>query len=296
MTSSDAGWMSPWHIRTRLAQPAANADVQMEIEAEMLVGVPGAPGENPFLPAAANPVSRISFNIGRDSYEKVRAGVNSGTKPPRDAVRLEQLINNFSYDYAVPALNENFSIHVASGACPWQPQHRLVRVAVKARKVARQVQLVASFNPDSTSTYRLLGYEDRSPSSDATGETVTAGQTLTALYEVEPTANQPSPLAPLLSVSLSYYSPTGSAKLVAQNSSIEDFGDDNRAGIERTLHRGVLGDVKSLAFMLNGYWDFPLSGWAPYLGLGLGISSNTVGTMSATARPSRTCASALRYK
>jgi len=39
-------------------------------------------------------------------------------------------------------------------------------------------------------------------------------------------------------------------------------------------------DVKSLAFMANGYWDFPLDGWAPYLGFGLGISSNTVGSMS----------------
>ena len=39
-------------------------------------------------------------------------------------------------------------------------------------------------------------------------------------------------------------------------------------------------DVKSLAFMANGYWDFPLEGWAPYLGLGLGVSSNTVGSMS----------------
>jgi Ca-activated chloride channel family protein len=94
--------------------------------------------ENPFLPAATNPLSTFSIDVDTASYSNVRRFINSGSLPPKDAVRVEEMINYFSYDYREPEGDKPFSIDLDSTACPWDPSHRLLRIGLKGREVANE--------------------------------------------------------------------------------------------------------------------------------------------------------------
>ncbi|HEV2805860.1 MAG TPA: von Willebrand factor type A domain-containing protein [Chthoniobacterales bacterium] len=94
--------------------------------------------ENPFLPAATNPLSTFSIDVDTASYANVRRFINSGSLPPKDAVRVEEMINYFSYDYREPEGDKPFSIGLDSTSCPWEPSHRLLRIGLKAREVANE--------------------------------------------------------------------------------------------------------------------------------------------------------------
>ena len=92
--------------------------------------------ENPFLPAASNPLSTFSIDVDTASYSNIRRFINTGSLPPKDAVRVEEMINYFSYDYREPEGDKPFSIDLDSTACPWDPTHRLVRIGLKGREIA----------------------------------------------------------------------------------------------------------------------------------------------------------------
>ncbi len=94
--------------------------------------------ENPFLPAASNPLSTFSIDVDTASYSNARRFINSGSLPPKDAVRIEEMINYFSYDYREPEGDKPFSIDLDSTACPWDPSHRLLRIGLKGREVANE--------------------------------------------------------------------------------------------------------------------------------------------------------------
>jgi Ca-activated chloride channel family protein len=94
--------------------------------------------ENPFLPAATNPLSTFSIDVDTASYANVRRFINSGSLPPKDAVRLEEMINYFSYDYREPEGDKPFSIDLDATSCPWEPSHRLLRIGLKGREVANE--------------------------------------------------------------------------------------------------------------------------------------------------------------
>jgi Ca-activated chloride channel family protein len=94
--------------------------------------------ENPFLPAATNPLSTFSIDVDTASYANVRRFINSGSLPPKDAVRVEEMINYFSYDYREPEGDKPFSIDIDSTACPWDTSHRLLRIGLKGREVANE--------------------------------------------------------------------------------------------------------------------------------------------------------------
>jgi Ca-activated chloride channel family protein len=94
--------------------------------------------ENPFLPAATNPLSTFSIDVDTASYANVRRFINSGSLPPKDAVRVEEMINYFSYDYREPEGDKPFSIDVDATSCPWEPSHRLLRIGLKGREVANE--------------------------------------------------------------------------------------------------------------------------------------------------------------
>ncbi|HEU4394574.1 MAG TPA: VWA domain-containing protein [Planctomycetota bacterium] len=90
--------------------------------------------ENPFLRVASNPLSTFSIDVDTASYALVRRFLGEGRLPPVGAVRIEELVNYFPYDYAPPEDAESpFAVHLASAPCPWTPRHRLVRVALKGR-------------------------------------------------------------------------------------------------------------------------------------------------------------------
>jgi Ca-activated chloride channel homolog len=94
--------------------------------------------ENPFLPAATNPLSTFSIDVDTASYANVRRFINSGSLPPKDAVRVEEMINYFTYDYKEPDGDKPFSIDVDATSCPWEASHRLLRIGLKGREVANE--------------------------------------------------------------------------------------------------------------------------------------------------------------
>ena len=98
-------------------------------------------GENPFLSADENPLSTFSLDVDTASYSNVRRFIEGGSLPPRDAVRIEEMLNYFDYDYPEPGWGKPFSASVEVARAPWAPAHKLVRVAVKARKADAERRL-----------------------------------------------------------------------------------------------------------------------------------------------------------
>jgi len=91
--------------------------------------------ENPFLRATDNPLSTFSIDVDRASYANVRRFLTSGQRPPRDAVRIEEMVNYFTYDYAEPAGSDPFSITTELAACPWNEKHKLLLVGLQGRRM-----------------------------------------------------------------------------------------------------------------------------------------------------------------
>ncbi|MEA2710813.1 MAG: Ca-activated chloride channel [Phycisphaerales bacterium] len=94
--------------------------------------------DNAFLDVMQNPLSTFSIDVDTASYANVRRFLSSGQRPPKDAVRIEEMVNYFPYDYAPPAKSDErpFATHVEIADCPWQPEHRLVRVGIKGKEIA----------------------------------------------------------------------------------------------------------------------------------------------------------------
>ena len=93
--------------------------------------------ENPFVLVAQDPRSTFSIDVDTASYSIVRRFLSQGQPPPRDAVRIEELINYFPYAYAPPSDGRPFAVHMDTAACPWKPGHRLVRIGIKGRELPR---------------------------------------------------------------------------------------------------------------------------------------------------------------
>ena len=93
--------------------------------------------DNPFLAATENPLSTFSIDVDTASYANVRRFLTANQLPPPDAVRVEELVNYFSYNYAPPKGDHPFSANVEIAGCPWNESHRLVRVGLKGREIAR---------------------------------------------------------------------------------------------------------------------------------------------------------------
>lgn len=93
--------------------------------------------ENEFRSASDVPLSTFGVDVDRASYTNLRRMVRSGQVPPVDAVRLEELVNYFPYAYDAPAADSRDPVRFTAdvAVAPWAPQHRLVRVALKAKEV-----------------------------------------------------------------------------------------------------------------------------------------------------------------
>jgi len=92
--------------------------------------------ENPFIAVAADPLSTFSIDVDRASYSNMRRFImQDGQLPPRDAVRIEELVNYFPYDYAEPDGDDPLAIHAEVAPAPWKTQHQLVRIGLQARRV-----------------------------------------------------------------------------------------------------------------------------------------------------------------
>jgi Ca-activated chloride channel family protein len=94
--------------------------------------------ENDFLSPAKDPLSTFSVDVDTASYSNTRRFLLTEKRmPPRDAVRIEELVNYFPYQYDTPKDGKPFATHVEVGECPWNKEHRLVRVGLKGREIAK---------------------------------------------------------------------------------------------------------------------------------------------------------------
>jgi Ca-activated chloride channel family protein len=93
--------------------------------------------ENPFLSPLSQPLSTFSIDVDTASYSNVRRFLNGGRLPPPDAVRIEELVNYFRYDYPQPPGNDPFSVTMDVTQCSWREGHLLLRVGLKGRDVQR---------------------------------------------------------------------------------------------------------------------------------------------------------------
>ncbi|GHV56888.1 hypothetical protein FACS1894182_04410 [Bacteroidia bacterium] len=91
--------------------------------------------ENRFKYATEAPFSTFSIDVDIASYSNMRRFINQGQLPPAAAIRTEELINYFSYNYAKPAGKDPVKISAEVGECPWNTDHRLVRIGIKAREI-----------------------------------------------------------------------------------------------------------------------------------------------------------------
>ncbi|MGG9962546.1 vWA domain-containing protein [Ferruginibacter sp. SUN106] len=94
--------------------------------------------ENSFLAANQNPLSTFSIDVDEAAYSNVRRFIQNGTIPPKGAVRLEEMINYFDYDYAPPQNDDPFAVHTEIAACPWNEKHRLVHIGLKGKEIAAE--------------------------------------------------------------------------------------------------------------------------------------------------------------
>ena len=101
--------------------------------------------ENSFLLARNAPLSTFSIDVDTASYANMRRFLNEGRMPPRDAVRIEELINYFKYNYPQPRGEDPFSANIEVAGCPWNSEHRLVRVGLKGREIAQDKRPPSNF-------------------------------------------------------------------------------------------------------------------------------------------------------
>jgi len=96
--------------------------------------------DRPWQRVAEAPVSTFSASVDTGSYANVRRFLNRGALPPRDAVRVEELVNYFGYDYAAPAANAAtpFAVDARLVASPWNAERGLLRIAVRGQDLAKQ--------------------------------------------------------------------------------------------------------------------------------------------------------------
>ncbi|RMH86380.1 VWA domain-containing protein [Pseudomonas sp. AOB-7] len=88
--------------------------------------------DNPVFAVAETPVSTFSIDVDTGSYANVRRFLNGGQLPPKDAVRLEELVNYFPYAYPLPQGDAPFGVSTELAVTPWNPDTRLLRIAIKA--------------------------------------------------------------------------------------------------------------------------------------------------------------------
>ncbi len=91
--------------------------------------------ENKFLTPTDAPLSTFSIDVDSASYSNVRRFLTQGQLPPAEAVRIEEMVNYFTYDYPRPKEGEPFSVTADAAPCPWQRGHYLARIALQARTI-----------------------------------------------------------------------------------------------------------------------------------------------------------------
>ena len=99
--------------------------------------------ENTFKDALTNPLSTFSADVDKAAYANVRRFLNQNSLPPADAVRIEEMINYFDYNYPLPKDEHPFSANMEMGLCYWNKEHYLLQIGIKGKEIYEQ-ELVPS--------------------------------------------------------------------------------------------------------------------------------------------------------
>jgi Ca-activated chloride channel family protein len=99
--------------------------------------------ENEFLSSLEKPLSTFSIDVDNASYSNARRYLNNNQMPPKDAVRIEEFVNYFNYDYPQPKSVDPFSINTEISDCPWNQDHKLVHIGLQG-KVLSKAEMPAS--------------------------------------------------------------------------------------------------------------------------------------------------------
>ena len=92
--------------------------------------------ENQFINTSSYPSTGVTLNIDRASYSNVRRFLNMNAKVPTDAVRIEEMLNYFNFNYSEPANNKTFEIAPVLTECPWNPSNQLLLTTVRSKKIS----------------------------------------------------------------------------------------------------------------------------------------------------------------
>ncbi len=135
---------SPSRPRARInTPPPAPAPVAVPAPAPAALAEPISPArpqyasfaDHGFIDAGQQRVTTFAIDVDRASYANIRRFLTQGHMPPRDAVRIEEMVNYFTYDYPQPTGSDPFSITTEIAGCPWNPSNRLLRVGIQGRNL-----------------------------------------------------------------------------------------------------------------------------------------------------------------
>ncbi len=121
---------APKHQAAYFVSDCYDADFNTEAYASL--------SENGYKQTTKNPLSTFSVDVDRASYTNIRRFLNNGQLPPQDAVRVEEMINYFNYDYAQPEGEHPFSVKPQLAECPWNGEHYLLKVGLKGREIEKE--------------------------------------------------------------------------------------------------------------------------------------------------------------
>src|SRR5690606_34644030 len=91
--------------------------------------------DNTFIQVQYKPLSTFSIDVDKASYSNMRRMINSGSKIPKDAIKVEELINYFTYQYKQPKAKDPIAIETTLGIAPWNEKHQLLKIGLQGREV-----------------------------------------------------------------------------------------------------------------------------------------------------------------
>ncbi|GAB2640095.1 VWA domain-containing protein [Emticicia sediminis] len=94
--------------------------------------------ENIFQEAKSSPLTTFSIDVDRAGYSNVRRMLNAGMMPPKDAIRIEEMVNYFDYDYPQPVRNEPVTINTEFSDSPWNKGLKLLQIGIQAQKISTE--------------------------------------------------------------------------------------------------------------------------------------------------------------
>ena len=125
------GGMGPMDARNQLLKK--EKQIMLEGDSERYGALTDQPWKNPLKEA----LSTFSVDVDTASYTNIRRMLNDGVSVPKDAVRIEELVNYFDYNYPQPDDGQAFGVGLEMATCPWEPKHNLVRVALQGKDIKK---------------------------------------------------------------------------------------------------------------------------------------------------------------